>query len=48
MIAAFSAFLATSRRAAGTNCDAPVSRLSNQNLETPHVYHTPLAPDKPA
>ncbi len=48
MIAASPPFPVMSRRAAGTNCDAPVSRLSNQNLETTHVYHTPLAPDKPA
>ncbi len=47
-MAAFSAFPATSRRAAGTNCDAPVSRLSNQNLETTNEYHIPPPGFNPA
>ncbi len=47
-MAAFTSFPATSRRAAGTNCGAPVSRLSNQNLETTNDYHIPPPGFNPA
>ncbi len=48
MIAASSPFLTTSRRAAGTNCDAPVSRLDKHTLETTNEYHIPPLGFNPA
>ncbi len=47
-MAAPSAIPATSKRAAGTNCDAPVSRLNKHTLETTNEYHIPPPGFNPA